>query len=142
MSKEQEKLEAAKTAAKEKAGEKKEVSVDTITFKKNSGSAAVYSVLEKSKKALTLEEIVERADKDGYKNAKRAEYVAKWFAGNGIATKTEDGKYLLVPKTTPETEGADAKAEKKPAKAKKKPAKTEKTTAKAEDADDKVAQAA
>ena len=135
MSKEQEKLEAAKTAAKEKAGEKKEVSVDTITFKKNSGSAAVYNVLEKSKKALTLEEIVERADKDGYKNAKRAEYVAKWFAGNGIATKAEDGKYLLVPKTPAETEGADAKA-------KKKPAKTEKTTAKAEDADDKVAQAA
>jgi len=132
MSKEQEKLEAAKAAAKEKAGEKKEVSVDTITFKKNSGSAAVYNVLEKSNKALTLEEIVERADKDGYKNAKRAEYVAKWFAGNGIATKTEDGKYLLVPKSA-------SVAEKKPAKAEKKPAKT---TAKVEESDAKVAKAA
>jgi len=132
MSKEQEKLEAAKAAAKEKAGEKKEVSVDTITFKKNSGSAAVYNVLEKSKKALTLEEIVERADKDGYKNAKRAEYVAKWFAGNGIATKTEDGKYLLVPKSASVEEKKPAKAEKKPAKA----------TAKVEESDAKEAKAA
>jgi len=138
MSKEQEKLEAAKAAAKEKAGEKKEVSVDTITFKKNSGSAAVYNVLEKSKKALTLEEIVERADKDGYKNAKRAEYVAKWFAGNGIATKTEDGKYLLVPKSTAEGEKADAKAEKKPAK----PKKPAKATTKVEESDAKEAKAA
>ena len=138
MSKEQEKLEAAKAAAKEKAGEKKEISVDTITFKKNSGSAAVYNVLEKSKKALTLEEIVERADKDGYKNAKRAEYVAKWFAGNGIATKTEDGKYLLVPKSTAEGEKADAKAEKKPAK----PKKPAKATTKVEESDAKEAKAA
>ena len=108
MSKEQEKLDAAKAAAKEKAGEKKVVDVNTITFKKNSISGIVFGVLEKAKKPLALEEVVERATKAGSKNPGRSEYVAKWFSKNNIATVDEKGKYALVPRKA----AKPAKAEK------------------------------
>jgi len=93
---EQEKLAAAKKAAMEKVGEKRTVTVETIKFKKGSGSEIVFSVLNKAKKPLTLKEITEKSVKIGIKNPARAGAVAKWFANNGIAKTEEDGRYTLL----------------------------------------------
>jgi hypothetical protein len=102
-------VEAKKAAAKEAAG-KKGISVtrDTIKFKANSGSGIVFSVLEKAKKPLTIEEIVKRATDAGIKNPKRASFVATWFYRNGIATKNEKGEIALVPAKAPAKEAAAA----------------------------------
>lgn len=93
---EKEKLAEAKAKAKEKVGDKKTVTVDTIKFKKNSGSAIIFEVLKRAKKPLTIKELTERAVEAGLKNESRAKVVANWFANNNIATKVE-GKYELLP---------------------------------------------
>lgn len=95
----QEKLDAAKAAAKEKVGEKKTATPDTINFKKGSDSKIVYAVLEKAKKALTIKEIEERAVAKSIKNPGRAKTVANWFVTNGIANKDDKGAIALKPKT-------------------------------------------
>lgn len=105
---EKEKLDAAKAAAKEKAGDKTVHTVDTIagTFKKNSGSGIIFGVLQKAKKPLTLKELVERSVKAGAKES-RVKTVANWFANNNIANKV-DGKYELKPSEAVEEEAAQA----------------------------------
>jgi len=95
---EKDELAAAKEKAKGKVAVKKTVTVDTITFKKNSGSGIVFNVLDKAKKPLSVEEVTERAVKAGLKNPDRAKAVADWFAGNNIAIKDDKNCYSLVPR--------------------------------------------
>ena len=103
---EKEKLEAAKATAKDKVGDKVVKTVDTITFKKNSGSAIIFTVLQKAKKPLTLKELTDRAVKAGAKES-RIKTVANWFANNNIAVKA-DGKYELKPSDAVVEEEAQA----------------------------------
>ena len=107
MTTEKEKLAEAKAAAKAKVGEKRTVTVDTIKFKKDSGSGIIFAVLQKAKKPLTMTEITERAVKAGLKNPARAKGVANWFAGNNVASKV-DGKYTLLPSEVKEEGEAQA----------------------------------
>ena len=111
---EEKKLAAAKEAAKGKVPEKKTPTVDTIKFKKGSGSGIVFEVLDKAKKPLTATEVTERAVKAGIKNPDRAVAVANWFAGNSIAIKNDKDCYSLVERTAPDA--AEAKAAEKPKK--------------------------
>ena len=109
------KLAAAKEAAKGKVPEKKTQTVDTIKFKKGSGSGIVFDILDKAKKPLTAAEVTERAVKAGIKNPDRAVAVANWFAGNNIVVKDDKDCYSLVERKAPEV-AKDAKP-KKPKKA-------------------------
>jgi len=94
---EKEKLAAAKEAAAAKVGDKKKVTVDTIKFRNNSGSGAVFQVLKEAEEPLTAEKITELAKKKmaSIKDT-RIPTVLGWFKNNNIAV-VNDGKYALAP---------------------------------------------
>lgn len=96
---EKEKLAAAKETASAKVGDKKKVTVDTIKFRSNSGSGAVFQVLKEAKEPLTAEKITELAKKKmaSIKDT-RIPTVLGWFKSNNIAV-VSDGKYALAPST-------------------------------------------
>ena len=93
----QQKVAAAKAAAKEKAGEKKKITIDTINPRKTSATGIMLAVLERAGKPLTAKELVARATKSGSVKQSRAEFLVKWFHTNKLTTE-EDGKYTIVPK--------------------------------------------
>jgi len=104
---------ATKAAEGKKSGSSVKKTVDNITFKKGSGTEAVFGVLDKASTPLAEKVVVERASKygDGHK-PERCASVLKWLVREGVAVKNDEGLISLAErKPEPAEESADQETE-------------------------------
>lgn len=108
-------IEELRKQAEEKAAEGgADKTVDNITFKKGSGTEAVFKALERAKAPLARKVVIERAAKygEGHKES-RMETVLGYFLSKKIAVKNEEGLISLATRKVvdPESESAEEDVE-------------------------------